>query len=605
LGVTATSTPVLRHRRSLIETTRLNLQHASEWIDRHASLSFLLLTIGYVFAVCLLSSMKLLWLDELITLHLARLGSAHAIWNALAQGADPNPPMTHLLVMVCRSLFGEHEIALRLPAVAGYWTGMLCLFLFLKRYVSPTWALAGTVLSMAMGAFEYSYESRSYGIFYGLAMLAVLCWSISADYGVPLRTRRTALAGMVLALAAGLCANYFAALAFLPIVAGELTLTAREAQQRGWRSAVDPGVWTAIVIAALPLVLFRPLIQRAITQFAPYAWNKVSLDQVADSYTEMVEVILFPLLALMVFAGVTMMLGRSCPHCRAAMRPRWLARLASMQAMRRGQSVLPAHDAVVAFFLMMYPILGYCIASVRGGMLSPRFVIPVCFGFAIAGTVAGFRVFGHLREAGVVALLCGVAWFVAREAVVGYWYEEQKQAFYKVLEHMPGGEHSTEPIVIADALMVLTFQHYAPPDMARRVVFPVDFPAIRLARREDSPEENLWAGKGRWYNLPIIPLADFQRSAGRYLIVASDGNWLVEDLLRHRYPVERLPINTRAGAVGGFTPLNHGTPVFYSSEGDRFFEQTGYRASPIPFRRDGNLPNAKLSPAEWGPFNDK
>ena len=49
---------------------------------------------------------------------------------------------------------------------------------------------------------------------------------------------------------------------------------------------------------------FRPLIARSIAQFAPYAWNKVSLDQVFDSYTEMVEIILFPILALLVVGGI-------------------------------------------------------------------------------------------------------------------------------------------------------------------------------------------------------------------------------------------------------------------------------------------------------------
>jgi 4-amino-4-deoxy-L-arabinose transferase-like glycosyltransferase len=604
LGAIVTS-PTLSPRRLFVENLRLNLERACVWIDRHAWPSFMLLTLSYAIAVCLLSSMKLLWLDELITLHIARLGSARAIWDALAQGADPNPPMTHLLVMASRALFGEHEIALRLPALVGYWIGILCLFLFLRRRVSATWALAGAVMSMAMGAFEYSYESRSYGIFYGLAMLAVLCWSISADHGVSAATRRAALAGLVLALAGGISANYFAVLAFLPIAGGELTRTVSERHGRNWRAVINPSIWIGLLLAAMPLFAFRPLIQRSIAQFAPYAWNKVSLDQVADSYTEMVEIILFPLLGLMVFAGVVIMQGRSCAHCRAKMRPRWFGRLASRQAERYGAYILPVHEGVAVFLLMTYPILGYCVASIRGGMLSPRFVIPVCFGFAIAGTIVCVRIFGHIREAATVALLCCVAWFVAREAVIGYWYMEQKQAFYKVLAHMPGGDRSTEPIVIADPLMALTFQHYAPAAMAQRIVFPVDFPAIRLTRREDSPEENLWVGRNRWYNLPVVPLADFQRSAGRYLIVASDGNWLVQDLLRHRYPVQRLPISTRAAAVGGFTPLNHGTPVFYSSVGDKFFAQTGYKILPIPFKTDGNLPNAKLGSAEWGPFNDK
>jgi hypothetical protein len=599
LGSIATT---LLQRRPLILAARLNLQRTSRWIDEHAWPAFLLLTFAYGCVVVSLSSLKLLWLDELITLHIARLGSAKEIWSALAQGADPNPPLTHLLVMECRRLFGEREIALRLPAMVGYWIGMLSLFLFLRRRVTATWALAGTVMSMAMGAFEYSYESRSYAIFYGLAMLAVSCWSVAVDRGAGLAARRLSLAGMVMALAGGLCTNYFSVLAFLPIAGGELVRTVRARRMGGWGWAIDGNVWMGMAIAMLPLLAFRRLIQRSIAQFAPYAWNKVSLDQVGDSYTEMVEVILYPLLGLMVFAGLVMLLGQFCAHCRASMRPRWMGRLATEQARSRWGGTLPVHEATAAFLLMAYPFLGYCVASIRGGMLSPRFVIPVCFGFAIAGITACFRAFGHWREAGAVVLFCCVAWFVAREAVVSYWYLEQKRSFYKVLQHMPEGEYAHAPIVIADPLMVLTFQHYAPAEMRHRIVFPIDFPAVRLYRREDSPEENLWAGRERWYGVPILPLADFQRSAGRYLIVASDGNWLVQDLLKHRYPVERLAINTRAGAIGGFTPLNHGTPVFYASVGDRFLAETGYRSVPIPFERKGNLPAAKLGPAEWGPF---
>jgi hypothetical protein len=152
-----------------------------ERIDRRAEWAFVLLTAVYAVVVACLSHVKLLWLDELITLHIARLGSAGAIWNALARGADPNPPVTHLLVHWSRMVFGDHEWAYRLPAMAGYWVGMLALFLFLRRRLSGTWALAGTVLSMCMAAFDYSYESRSYGIFYGLAMLAFLCWSWTVE----------------------------------------------------------------------------------------------------------------------------------------------------------------------------------------------------------------------------------------------------------------------------------------------------------------------------------------------------------------------------------------------------------------------------------------
>ncbi|MCU1320293.1 MAG: family glycosyltransferase, 4-amino-4-deoxy-L-arabinose transferase [Edaphobacter sp.] len=570
-------------------------------IDRYPAQAFALLSALYLFIVTALSANKLLWLDELITLHIAQLGSPTAIWRALAQAADPNPPLTHLAVLTSLRLFGDHEFALRLPAVLGYWIGLLALFLFLKRRVPPVWALAGCVLSMANAAFDYSYESRSYGIFYGLAMLAILCWSRAVDPAISSIRRNLALCGMTLSLAAGICTNYFAVLAFFPIAGGEfirtLCLSGPLPSFSQPLFKLPPlrnfsiRIWPVLLLAATPLLAFRPLIQRSIAQFAPHAWNKVSLDQVFDSYTGMVEVILYPVVALFAMAALVSLLACLCSHCRAGMRPRWLANLANYQALS-SQASFPPHEAVAVFLLMLYPFIGYLIASIHGGMLSPRFVIPVCLGFAIAGIAVGYKTLGHLRYAGIVALsLCSIL-FLGRVCAVGIKYRQQKNCFHQILQRIPEAS-GNKPIVVADALLVLTLQHYAPPSIASRIVFPVDFPAIRLHRGDDSPEENLWAGRNLVYHVPILTLADFQHNASDYLILASDGNWLVRDLWAHSYPVDRLPIRFPAGTIEGFTPLDHGDPVFFLAAGDRSHRTAPHLCpAPMPFKAAANLPSA-------------
>jgi hypothetical protein len=145
------------------------------------------------------------------------------------------------------------------------------------------------------------------------------------------------------------------------------------------------------------------------------------------------------------------------------------------------------------------------------------------------------------------------------------------------------------PIVIPDPLLALTFRHYAPAALASRVVFPVDFPAVRSFRHDDSPEENLWAGRNLLYPMPILPLATFQHSAGEYLMIAKDGNWLVEDLRAHCYPVRKLPIDTHAKEIGGFTPLAKGKPAFFSAAGDGAPREF---SPPEPFRVADNLPGS-------------
>ena len=576
-------------------------------IDRHPVRAFTLLTAFYFIVVCSLSSLKLLWLDELITLHIARLSGPAAIWQALWHGADPNPPLSHLLVHYSRLVFGEHEVTLRMPAMIGYWMGMLALFFYLKRRVPGTWAVAGTVWLMTMGAFEYSYESRSYGIFFGLAMVAFLFWSRAVD-GTSRSKRRHfgLLAGLCIALAAGISTNYFAVVAFLPVSIGEFTrsaiLFARKRRfgnkcstVRDLREVIDFPVWLAIVSAALPLVAYRPLIEHSIAQFAPYAWNKVSLGQVADSYTEMVEAALYPILALFVLAGVTYLLRRKSSRLSLKRRidfvPRWIA---PVRYYRLPTVRLPWHEYAAVFAFMAYPMLGYIIASVRGGMLSPRFVIPVCFGFAIAATLVAFHLFGNFSRAGIAVLCFLTCWFICRESYVGYWYEEQKQCFYKIVDRLPRADafvHANAPIVIPDPLLALTFRHYAPSQYASREVFPLDFPAIRFYRHDDSAEENIWAGRGLLYQVPIVPLATFESSAGKYLIIASEENWLLKDLHDHRYDTDRLAIDTRAQAIGGFTPLAHGTPAFYVSDGP--LTHGGDGDQPIPFITADDLPTGK------------
>ncbi len=574
--------------------------------------AFALLTILYAATVLSLSSMKLLWLDELITLHIARLPGAVSIWNALARGADPNPPSTHLLVHFSRAAFGDHEWAYRLPAFAGYWVGLLCLFVYLLRRLPALWALAGTVLSMTMAAFDYSYESRSYAIFYGFAMMAFLCWSVAVDPEVKRSARQLALVGMVLALAAGISTNYFAVLAFLPVSFGECARTLQRIFGRGPETArigettrssllgaIDFRIWAGMAIAATPLLAFRSMIAHSIAQFSPYAWNKVSLDQVFDSYTEMVEVVLYPILALFVIAILISFVSSRLERLPGAAGAKGSHRgVDAILFSRPFQLPVPLHEAVGIFALMAYPILGYIIASIRGGMLSPRFVIPVCFGFAISATMVSFRMFGAVHRAGFVMLCFCLAWFMAREGYVAYSYQQQKDSFYKLIDKFPAAEGSVPPdapIVIPDPLLALTFQHYAPPDLARRATFPVDFPAIRYYRHDDSPEENLWAGRGFLYSLPIMPLADFQQGAGRFLLIANDGNWMISDLRSHRYPVARLPIESRADDIGGFTPLAHGKPEFFSASGDKSIREVfAPQYLPIPFRASDNLPSANF-----------
>ena len=66
-----------------------------------------------------------------------------------------------------------------------------------------------------------------------------------------------------------------------------------------------------------------------------------------------------------------------------------------------------------------------------------------------------------------------------------------------------------------------------------------------------------------------MPLVTLQQLQGKYLVLASDRNWLLCDLEDHHYETHWLDIDTRAQAIGGFTPLSRGKPMFYTANGAR------------------------------------
>ena len=496
-------------------------------INQRPAAVLLALGVFYLLLVIPLALIKLLWADEFITYYIAKLNSLHGVWGALAQGADPNPPLSHFLAMWSMRFFGDNAFALRIPAMLAVLIGLVCVFLFLLRRVPVVYAASGGCLFLSTAALNYSYEGRSYALILCFSILSLLLWSEAVDG----KHELAATVGMTLALAAGITSNYFCVLAFFPIAAGELIrdLNRRRIQ---WR------IWIALAIGGLPFFFFLPVINHAIAQFGPHAWNKPKLDIIPDSYTEMVEVVLVPALAILGLAVTRFFFEKK-------------------DLLQRSTPVLPRHEAVAVFVMMLYPMLGYALAVARAGMISPRFVVPVCWGFAIATIVAFYRVFSRNAVAAGVLLFVFASWAIARDGFCAYDYLAQRSAFYRVLNNLP----QANTIVVADSLLVQPMYYYAPPQIASRIVFPLDFRLIERYKHEDSLEQNYWAGRSI-FPVPIVSF-DKLRENPDYVVVASNGNWLLQKFEVDGSPATMLPIATNSHDIGGFTPLSHGETYFF------------------------------------------
>lgn len=506
----------------------------------------------FAFAVLTAQSLnKLMWFDEFITFYIAKLGSLHAVWSALARGTDPNPPLSHWLASLSIRLFGANSFSTRLPFMLAGVAALFALFTSLRRRIPPLYAAAGVLFFMSTAAFDYFFEARSYALTLVFSALSLMLWQEATEGDWP----RLSSVALGIVLAAGISSNYFAVLAFFPIAAGELV---RNISQRRleWR------VWIALAVSGSTLFFYLPLIHRAVATFSPYAWNKVDLDTVADAYLQMVDYIVWLCGALVVArtftarcvvpatpSGERSFLGHSWDVVRHTF---FVNR---QQPARWG---LPWHEAVAVFFLILYPLLGYAVARIQGGMLAPRFVLPVCYGCAIAAATCGYKVFGKWPIAGLLLLATVGTWFLTREGEVASNYYDERAAFQRVLDLVP----SDGTLLVSDSLLVLPMYYYAPPEIASRIVFPIDFRAIRQYKGEDSPEENLWAGRIGVFPVPIIPLNNVLDRTSSFLVVSTDDNWLLKRLEEDGDTPRQLPIFTDSRHIWAFTPLCHG-PVWY------------------------------------------
>jgi hypothetical protein len=545
----AVEIPVLHEfpRRSRIAVCCEQIEEA---INRRPAAVILSICSVAIVVMAVQSAIKLMWLDEFITFYIARLGSLRAIWAALEQGADPNPPLSHWLASLSMRAFGANPFAARLPFMLAGVAGLLALFVFMRRRVPALYAAAGVLFFMSTAAFDYFFETRSYALTLAFSALSLLFWQESAEGERPLLSS----VALAIVLAAGISSNYFAVLAFFPIAAGELV---RNISQRRleWR------VWIALAASGLTLLPYLPLINHAVAQFSPYAWNKVDIDTALDGYFLMVDYIFWFGLALLAarVMAIRCVLPATGSRERSLLGCTWnIARHSFFVNKSRPTKLgLPWHEAVAVLFLMLYPFLGYAIARIRGGMLAPRFVLPVCYGVAIVAAISGYRLFRKWSFAGLLFLATVGIWFLAREGEVASNYYNEREAFYRVLDLLP----SDHTLAVSDSLLVLPLHYYAPPEVASRIVFPIDFRAIRQYKGEDSPEENLWAGRNI-FPVSIVPLDNFLNQTSNFLVVSTDDNWLLRRLTEDGDTPQELPIFTDTRHIWAFTPLCHG-PVWY------------------------------------------
>ena len=163
-----------------------------------------------------ISSHRLLWFDEVVTVHMARLPNAKTLLAALSHGADSLPPLYYMVVGIFDKLFGHSEVAVRLPSTLAMVATLLITFDCARRLTDGLHGLIAMALASGPLAGE-GFEARSYAIYVMFAALALWVWTYT-------RTSEKWSAiwfGAVLFL--GVSFHYYAVLLLVPFALWEIS----------------------------------------------------------------------------------------------------------------------------------------------------------------------------------------------------------------------------------------------------------------------------------------------------------------------------------------------------------------------------------------------
>jgi hypothetical protein len=424
---------------------------AADALRRHKYLVLFLFSILYLLATCFRASQKLFWFDEIFTVYMSRLPDMASVWGALKQGADLNPPLFYGLTRFSESLFGEGHIGTRLPEILGFWIFCLCLFRFVSTRTSVLAGFIAMLFPLVTTAYFYAYEARPHGIVLGCGGIALVCWQAA----IRSRRRGWCLIALFAALLSAILNHTYGVLLIVPFVLAEIV---RSVCLR----RVDWCVWLAMVSSSLGVLLSLPLF-RAVLKVGSARFSLAKGSMLANSYQfhlgPAVGVLSTGLILYFVF--------------------KFAAPYPSSSPNREPSVELPEVAALIALVAM--PFFAFLLAKVTGAPLYGRYSISTVAGFGcMFGIMAAKRPPVGLGVLFFLVAQIGVNLFVYAKTITvneptgSIALSTSADSFsdqYRAIEAVP---NKNSPIALLDDLAFLPIIHYAPANMASRLVYIQD-----------------------------------------------------------------------------------------------------------------------------------
>ena len=443
---------------------------------------------------------KHLWFDEIATQVVSRQRDLSAIWAALKTGADGNPPPFYLIERAAAALPLDEHIAYRLPSILALPFTLICLYLFVRRNDGPVRAfVSACVLLLSQIYTWFAAEARPYSLLMACVAFALLCYQRAG--------RRRWAFGLFISLALAMSLHYYALFVFVPFVAAELTLTWRTRRPR-------LTVWLALLASLAPLAIFWKLLTSTRAIYGAHLWSSPHLQwqTVLASYSN--------------YFGTQEPWGWALAGlcCGAIVLCLWRGTPGEAFSAELDD----AHEHVLALGFLFMPAIGFLGADVAHGGIVPRYCLSAVFGVAL-GVRCLLRPWRGRTVLGAAAFIL----FVVAVQEIGFWSSPDR--------HTPPGNAATSlqslvssahrddlpndlPVIVADPIAYLEIQHYAAPELKRRLVDLVDPAKAVEYVQTDSAERGLLALRN-FVPLNVQDYSDFTASHPAFLLYANHDDY--------------------------------------------------------------------------------
>ncbi len=392
---------------------------------------------------------KPLWFDELLTQAVSRQPSLSAIWNALKNGVDGNPPLFYVIERIASKLSSHEMIAYRLVPALAFSGVLICIYLFVQKRSGAKVALICTLLLFVTPLDnKYALEARPYSLLAACLAIALLCYQ-----RLP-ATRWTI--GLFLSLSLAESLHYYAGLACFPFFVAELVYVFST-------SRIRRAVWFSMFASLVPALLAVPLLLQLKHTYAGHVWARPEFMLIPMSYGGY-----FRLNALW---GLAIAIVAVCVVIGA-----WL-REAPQDANNGTIAALPSEHALVLGFLLL-PVFGVVAAKIAHGGATDRYYLPAIFGIVIAlgyvlrtVTPAGFRL--------AAAVVIIAVTFQEADIVRSFFSHSPAQDDRAPILHLlsDASQHNGLPLIISNAGEYVELSHSAPSSLNQRMAAIVDPPS--------------------------------------------------------------------------------------------------------------------------------